>query len=242
MAEEGDAFGQALVDHLEGRTGALLYLEADDGSSRPADLQPADFFRPRRDWARWERRLVARATGRVLDLGAGAGRVAIPLQDESHDVTAVDISPGAVDVCRRRGLSDVRQLDIRAALPNGTWDTVLLMCGNLGLGGDWDPTKDLLKRIANVVPHGGRLIGDSVDPTSDDPDDLAYEARNERNGYHRGHVRLRLRYGNLCTPWWDQLNIPRDDLPALVDGTGWTLEDESDADVGYGVILRRVGN
>ena len=54
-----------------------------------------------------------------------------------------------------------------------------------------------------MTPVGGLLIGDSVDPTSDDPDDLAYESRNEEAGFQRGHVRLRLHYGDLVTPWWD---------------------------------------
>jgi SAM-dependent methyltransferase len=240
LARDDDAFGKAMLDHQAGRVGPALLLEADDGSSRPADLQPADFFLPADRWQAWERGIIARASGRVLDLGAGAGRHALHLQKEGFSVTAVDISPGAVEVCRRRGVMDVRQGDILAAIPEGPWDTVLLMCGNLGLGGDWDPSRQLLERIANVVPSGGRLLGDTVDPTSDDPDDLAYEARNQRDGYHRGHVRLRLRYGDLRTQWWDQLNIPRDELPALIDGTGWALEEEVDADDGYAVVLRRV--
>jgi SAM-dependent methyltransferase len=239
LRPEHDAFGRSLLDHQAGRAGPILLLEADDATSRPADLQPADFFLPEDAWPLWERELVARATGRVLDLGSGAGRHALQLQGRGLDVTAVDISPGAVEVCGARGVSDVRQHDICTDLPGGTWDTVLLMCGNLGLGGDWDPTRHLLGRLAGLVPVGGRLIGDSVDPTSDDPDDLAYEARNQRNGYHRGHARLRLRYRDLVTPWWDQLNIPVDEVEMLLAGTGWTLEDRVDADDGYAVVLRR---
>jgi hypothetical protein len=58
-----DAFGRALEDHLSGRSGLILLLEADDGSSRPADLQPGDFFLPPDRWPAWERHLVARARG-----------------------------------------------------------------------------------------------------------------------------------------------------------------------------------
>ena len=130
-------------------------------------------------------------------------------------MTAVDASPGAVTVCRARAIADVRWADLNDHTIEGRWDTILLMCGNLGLGGDWDPSRELLRRLAGVTPPGGLLIGDSVDPVSDDPDDLAYEERNRAGGFHRGHVVLRLHYGSLVTPWWHQLNIPPVDLDAL---------------------------
>ena len=233
-----DAFGRALLDHLEGNDGPPLLLESDDGDIRTADLQPADFFLPVDAWPRWERDALDAATGAVLDLGAGAGRHAVHFGSMGHRVTAVDVSPGAVAVCRARGVADVRELDLRD-LPNGSWDTVLLMGGNLGLAGDWRPTRELLSRLASMVPVGGVLIGDSVDPTSDDRGDLAYEAKNEAAGFHRGHVRLRLRYGDLVGAWWDQLNIAPSELADLVDGTGWTLQERFDDPEGYAVVLRR---
>ncbi len=79
------------------------------------------------------------AVGAVLDLGAGAGRHSVHLQDWGHEVTAVDASPGAVAVCRARGIRDVRLADLRSLEADRRWDTVLLMCGNLGLAGDWTP-------------------------------------------------------------------------------------------------------
>lgn len=71
-------------------------LESDDGSIRPADLQPPDFFQHHDAWPRWEQVAIARARGAVLDLGAGAGRHAVHLQQLGHRVTVVDASPGAV--------------------------------------------------------------------------------------------------------------------------------------------------
>lgn len=91
---------------------------------------------------------IARATGAVLDLGAGAGRHAVHLQLAGHAVTAVGASPGAVTVCRARGIADVRWPHLNDHTLEGRWDTILLMCGNLGLGGDWDPSRELLRRLA----------------------------------------------------------------------------------------------
>ena len=84
------------------------------------------------------------------------------------------------------------------------------------------------------------LIGDSVDPTSDAPADLAYQDRNRMAGSHRGHIRLRLRYRDLVTPWWDRLNVPLHDLERLIDETGWVLEDRLGNADGYAVVLRRI--
>lgn len=234
-----DAFGRALIDHHEGRHGPPLMLESDDGGIRAADLQPADFFLPFEAWAPWEQRLIHRATGAVLDLGAGAGRHSLHLQGLGHDVTAVDISPGAVSVCRARGIRNVRCADLRDLPADEVWDTILLMCGNLGLAGDWEPTRALLRRLAQMTSMGGVLIGDSVDPASDDPADLGYGERNEEKGFHRGHVRLRLHYGSLVTPWWDQINIAPGDIGPLIEGTGWSLIEIAGDEEGYGVQLSR---
>ena len=117
-----DAFGRALLDHLHGRNGPLLMLESDDGALRPADLQPEDFFLPFEAWAPWERQLIQMAEGSVLDLGAEAGRHSIYLQSQGHEVTAVDVSPGAVQVCRARGIHDVRVVDLRELATDERWD------------------------------------------------------------------------------------------------------------------------
>jgi SAM-dependent methyltransferase len=212
-------------------------LERDDGSIGPADLQPEDFFLPHEAWPWWEQRALGLAMGPVLDLGAGAGRHSLYLQSLGHAVTAVDSSPGAVDVCRARGVRDVRLADLTTFRGNRRWETLLLMCGNLGLAGDWQPTRRLLIQLRDMTVPGGLLIGDSVDP--DDPEDLEYQERNHRQGFHPGRVRLRFHYGEMVTPWWALLNLPPADIEALVDGTGWTLEEQLRDGDDHVVVLRR---
>lgn len=103
----------------------------------------------------------------------------------------------------------------------------------------WDPTRRLLLALAGSTNPGGCLIGDTVDPTSDDPADLDYEEHNQRAGFHRGHVRLRLHYGGVATPWWDILNIPTSEIETLIESTPWSLEESAGDDEGYAVVLRR---
>jgi SAM-dependent methyltransferase len=216
----GDAWGTALLDHLEGRDGPTLMLEVENGTGHPA-LAPAWFFRSYDEWEAWERALIDRVdAGPVLDLGAGAGRAALHLQERGLDVTAVESSPGAADVCRRRGVRDVRVTDLNDPPDDRRWRAVLLLCGNLGLGGSWDGNRTLLRRLAELCDTGAVLIGDSV-------------------GHENPDVSLRLRYGDLVTPWWAQRNVGADEVPALIDGTGWRIETHLVEGAEHGVLLRR---
>jgi SAM-dependent methyltransferase len=218
----GDAWGAALRDHLEGREVAPPLLEVDDGAVVPA-MHPEWFFRSVDEWDWWDRQLLSAVTsGPVLDLGAGAGRSSLYLQDKGFAVTAVESSPGAAEVCRRRGVRDVRVGDLNDPPEDQPWQTVLLMCGNLGLGGSWDGNRRLLQRLAGCCAPGARLIGDSV--TSDG----------------RTEIGLRIRYGTLVTPWWRQRNVAASEVGDLVRGTGWEIEQHLEDGSDHAVALRRL--
>jgi SAM-dependent methyltransferase len=158
-----DAFGVALFDYLEGRRVPELVLEVKGGLSKPA-MHPEWFFRSLESWDWWEREILPLVRcGPVLDLGAGAGRAALYFQQRGLPVAAVDASPGAVEVCRRQGIADVRLGDANDPPQDRTWAAVLLLCGNLGLGGSWEGNRRLLARLACRRTHrarsclGGRL-------------------------------------------------------------------------------------
>jgi len=40
---------------------------------------------------------------KILDIGGGSGRFAIPLKEEGHDVTVIDRSLSAINLCHRKG-------------------------------------------------------------------------------------------------------------------------------------------
>jgi len=240
MREADDAFGAALRAHLDGRTGDELLLEVDDGFVTSA-MPAAAFFLDEASWSAEERSILGQAVpGPLLDLGAGAGRHALHFQALGHDVTAVDESPGAVEVCRARGVADVRLGDVCDPPTDQRWMTVLLMCGNLGLAGGWDETRALLRRLAAASGPGAVLLADTVDPTlMDDDHSVAHARRNTARGLPVGQARLRLRYGPATTPWFDLLNVPIADVGPLVDGTGWQLETHLVGSVDHYLVLRR---
>ena len=215
-----DAFGVALLDYPEGKEVPELALEVDGGEAGPA-MHPEWFFRSFEQWDWWDREILPLVQdGPVLDLGAGAGRAGLCLQERGLQVTAVEASPGPAEVCRRRGIADVRLGDLNDP-PTDQPGAAVLLCGNLGLGGSWEGNRRLLARLAELVTAGAVLVGDSVTP-----DDQA-------------RVLLRIRYRELVTPWWSQYNIPAAQMAALVEGTGWRMQMHLDDGDDHAVRLRR---
>lgn len=220
--EVGDAWGMALLDHLRQRPVADLVLEVDDGTAVPA-MHPEWFFRDFAAWDWWDRELLAHVDpGPVLDLGAGAGRASRYFQLLGHEVTAIESSPGAAEVCRSRGVQDVRVGDLNDPPRDRRWTTVLLLCGNLGLGGSWEANRALLTRLAGLAAPNAVLIGDSVNYTG------------------RAEIGLRIRYKGLVTEWWRQRNVSFTEIPSLVEGTGWVIERQVEDGADHAVALRRV--
>lgn len=216
-----DAFGQLLLDHLAGRGGQAI-LERDDGRAQPA-LPAAVFFGAFDKWPPEEQQVFEGVQGRVLDVGCGAGRHSLEAQRRGCEVVAIDISPGAVEVARRRGVIDVRLLplaDVDHTL--GVFDTLLMMCGNFGLFGTEVEARRLLRTLHEITSVEGRIVFDSVDP-SDDREDLSYQARNRSLGRRPGQVTIRLAYGDVTTPWFELLNLSPSELEELLDGSGWRL-------------------
>ena len=235
----GDPFGEALADFHFDRPGETLIVEVDGGAASPA-MPPSWFFQTEDDWHPWEHRALENARGPVLDLGCGAGRASLFLERRGVEVTAIDHSPGAVMVCRDRGIRDVRLADLLDPPTDKRWRTVLLLCGNLGLGGDWEESRRFLIRLADVTADDAVLIGDTVDPTVDQAPDSAYIRYQEEQiarGRYRGLVSLRLSYGATIGAFWDQSNFLIDDIPALIADTPWRLLDHHVDDVDHYVKL-----
>jgi SAM-dependent methyltransferase len=224
LKEHEDAYGRLLLAFLEGDTLAKEIVERDDGFIN-AGLGPAVYFDPFRRWPAHQRRAMRFVRGRVLDVGAGAGRVALHLQERGHDVVAIDISPLAVEVCRRRGVRDARVCrfeDIDDSL--GRFDTVVMFGNNFGLFGGAAKAKRMLRRLHRLTKDGGRIVAESRGVyDTDDPEHLGYHERNRRRGRMAGQLRLRIRHRSYATPWFDYLIVSREEMEGLVADTGWRV-------------------
>jgi SAM-dependent methyltransferase len=219
----GDAFGRLLLDHLEGREVHEI-VERDDGLIMTGG-RPTTYFAPFRKWFAMERRALRLARGRVLDVGCGAGRVALHLQERGLEVVAIDVSPRAVEVSRRRDVRDARVLALAGVDEGlGRFDTVILYGNNFGLLGGRRSAIRILRRFRKLTSDRGRIIAESFDwSKTDDPVHLANHERNRRRGRMPGQNRIRLRHGLLATPWFDYLLTTPDEMAELAAAAGWEL-------------------
>jgi glycosyltransferase A (GT-A) superfamily protein (DUF2064 family)/SAM-dependent methyltransferase len=113
-----------------------------------------------------DRLALSRCEGPVLDIGCGPGRIVTALAERGIPALGVDVSPRAVSLTTSRGAAALHR-PVQDRLPGeGRWGSVLLMDGNIGIGGD---PVDLLRRCAELVRPDGLVLVE-VDP-NDDLDD-----------------------------------------------------------------------
>lgn len=232
----GDAFGASLLAHRDGRDGTQV-LERDDGLVEVHDVSV--YFAPPDEWPPLDQVALARAAGRVLDAGAGAGRHALELQRRGHEVLAIDTSPGAVAVCRSRGVANALVASVvePGAIP-GRFETILLLGRNLGILGSHDHARHMFDAMRSVLAPGGLAVGTCLDPgTTDDPTHLAYQRANIARDRPPGLATIRVRYRELASPWFDWLLLAPAELAALARESGWSVIEATDPDPTYLAVL-----
>lgn len=222
LGPEQDAFGRVLLDYLNGRTRAATIVEREDGfvESEP----PGAYFDEFRRWFPVERQALRHVRDRVLDVGVGAGRVALELQRRGHAVVAIYVSPLVARVARRRGVKTVKVMaleDVDTKL--GRFDTVVMFMNNFGLFENEAKARRLLRRLHDVTGDDGRIVATSSEFARIPPEHRTYRRRNLERGRMPGQVRFRLRYRTLRGSWFDYLFVSRREMRRLLRGTGWRV-------------------
>jgi SAM-dependent methyltransferase len=224
LTKQQDAYGRIVWDHLHGKPTTEI-VERDDGWIAVSGGAVA-YFAEFKDWPKHQRAAIKFVRGRVLDVGCGAGRCCLHLQDCGHEVVGIDNSPMAIKACRQRGVKDARVLPFtRVSRALGRFDTVLMMGNNFGLFGSRRRARWLLRRLhALTTPHA-RIVAEGNDVyQTKDPDHLRYHRFNRRRGRMGGQLRIRVRYRQFSTPWFDYLIISPKEMKEIVAGTGWRVQ------------------
>lgn len=131
-----------------------LFLRRPDGWLLPLDVE------------RWcaaaddvDLGLLERCEGAVLDVGCGPGRLVAELAARGRPALGIDVSEAAVARTSRLG-GQALVRSVFAPLPaEGRWGTILLVDGNLGIGGD---VRALLDRTAQLLAPDGLLMVETV--------------------------------------------------------------------------------
>jgi SAM-dependent methyltransferase len=241
LTRQQDAFGREIWDHFHGES-AQEIVERDDGGIAVSG-GPENYFREYAEWYQYEKKAIALARGRVLDVGSGAGRVALYLQSRGLEVVGIDNSPLALKVCRARGVKRVKLLPFaRINRQLGVFDTVVMYGSNFGLFGSFTRARRLLRRLDRMTSPDARILGSTLDPyQTKEPMHLAYHRRNRARGRMGGQVRIRIRYKNYATPWFDYLLVSKKELAEILEGTGWRAARFFDTDGGrYIAVIEKM--
>ena len=241
MKDYQDALGHELYDYYQMGEGHEI-IERDDGYIGVSN-GPQAYFSEYKDWPPHQKKAMRYVKGKVLDLGCGAGRHSLYLQEKGFDVTGLDVSPLAIKVCKLRGLRKARAISVTEITPKiGKFDTLLMMGANFGLCGSLKRARWLLKRFGKITSEKGRIIAESRDVyNTTDPLHLQYQKFNLKRNRMAGQIRIRVRHKKYKTPWFDYLFVSKDEMGKILEGTGWEVKDfiDSEGPV-YIAIIERV--
>jgi SAM-dependent methyltransferase len=209
----------ALLDHY--RTGRPRRVAATRADGVSFEIETEEYFTLEGALAELDAIAIERCRGRVLDVGAGAGRHALALQARGLAVVAIDVSPIAVALCRARGVRDARVCDVMrldSEEPLGRLDTILFGMQTIGVAGGVGTLGRLLGRLAAVLAPGGELLVDSSALRE------AWEGDDSDTTPGRGEIVLSTRYRGWRGEPFPWLYLSEQDLRGVAAEAGFEME------------------
>lgn len=219
-----DAFGTALLDWVQGGN-VPETIQRDDGYVEEGAGPDAYLALPAA-WPAAERQALRHLRGRVADLGCGAGRASVVLQQRGFDVVGIDASPLAVQAAQLFGVRDARCVTASTFHREiADFDSIIMYGNNFGMFGTPERATQLLTRWARQAAPGTRILTESTSAYGGGAPitDRGYYRGNKELGLAPGHTRLRIRYADVVGPWTNWLFVSRGELHRIVRGTGWTV-------------------
>ncbi|QNJ98242.1 class I SAM-dependent methyltransferase [Constantimarinum furrinae] len=155
-----DIYGRALLDYFHGKYTEDIITETNISEE---DVLPLPYlFRSYSEMPPLEQKALQLSKGRILDVGCGTGSHSLYLQNKGMEVTAIDTSPGAVEVCQRRGLKDVRHTEL-LQFKDKDFDTILLLMNGTGIFETLENIPEYLQHVKSLLAKNGQILIDSSD-------------------------------------------------------------------------------
>lgn len=156
-----DLFGRAILDFATHNAPENLITETNISEADEMDI--SYLFRSFSDMPELEQKALSLASGKVLDVGCGAGSHALYLQEKGFEVTAVDISGNAVEACKIRGIKNVHQTPLLSMDGNTKFDTIYLLMNGTGIFGKLHNIDQYLSKLKALLNENGQVLIDSSD-------------------------------------------------------------------------------
>lgn len=218
-----DILGKAISEYFYGGKEYKLWVHDNHGPK--VEMVVPIYFRSPQAMPDLELMALDLCKGKTLDIGAGAGSHALYLQDRGIDVTAIDISEGAVEVMKERGVEKALVQDI-FELKGKKFETLLLLMNGIGLVQSIDGLKKFLQHSKALINKNGQLLFDSSDVA------YLYEEGIPELPHYYGEVKCCYEYRRQKSDWFSWLYIDQQILMDIAAEQGYDTEvlfiDESD--------------
>lgn len=210
-----------MLDYWHGDADAAYTIHRDDGWSQ---LVPVAAVFAGQPFNPIEQLALDRATGRVLDVGAGVGRHSLVLQSRLRQVTSIEIEPALVSIMSERGVRDVMAESV-FTLTSREFDTVLMLMNGFGLVGTLSGAAAFFEHARSLLSREGQILCDSLDVRqTTNATHLAYQEANQRDGRPAGQMRFWIEYRGRRGEAFDWLHLDFETLREHAQKHGWQAE------------------
>jgi len=154
-----DLFGQALLDYYNNNYTEDIITTTNISDD---DILPISYlFRSFKDMPKLEQKALKLCKGKILDVGCGAGNHSLYLKEKGFDVKGIDISEGAIQVSKYRGLEQVK---LKALLDEtDQFDTILLLMNGTGIFQELSQLSKYFNHLKSLLNPIGQILIDSSD-------------------------------------------------------------------------------
>jgi SAM-dependent methyltransferase len=210
-----DIYGDFLKDYQAGNHDLEVLL---NNNYTLAEDFPVDaFFREDEDLNDIEVFALNLCEGEILDIGAGAGVHSLILQRNNFDVTALEISAGACEVMKQRGLKKIIHTNIMD-YNEKKYDTLLMMMNGIGFCGYVDELKNFLIHAKNLLKPQGQIVFDSSDVS------YLYEDEQPETDSYYGEIDYQYEYKGESGEWFSWLYADESLMAELAKECGYQLQ------------------
>ncbi|WP_378185336.1 class I SAM-dependent methyltransferase [Aquimarina sp. W85] len=214
-----DVLGEALKDFTS-KNSSLQAITVISPGFDDDSIPISYLFRTLDQMPKVEQKALALSYGKVLDVGCGAGSHSLILQDYYKlDVEAIDISAGAIEVSKKRGILKAHQQNL-FELQETKFDTIIMLMNGSGIIGQLSNIDRFFEHIKTILNPNGQLLLDSSD--------LAYLYTDDDGGFwvdataaYYGEMKYKMKYKNLETDWFDWLYIDYTTLQNAANANGF---------------------
>lgn len=216
---EKDILGKAIWHYYDSEEEQPLWVH--DHLGPKVEMDVGVYYRMPDEMSDLELTALDLCQGKVLDVGAGAGCMAIELEIRGFEVLAIDISPLNVKTMLQRGANRAEVVDIFEHNITEKFDTIILLMNGIGLCGELKNVPILLDKLEGLLQPNGQILFDSSD--------VAY-LFNEEDGtvkphdHYYGEITCSYEFMDEISEPFKWLYIDRDQMEAIATAHKWNFE------------------